>query len=168
MSELAEGARLESVYGGNPIVGSNPTRSAIFLSPTLISTSARSLIRYSPMGNFAPCRTAEQIQPNSHLNPAKTTGNKTLWRRDSKAFVRGDKRGKNKTARLGCSRAREGRSVHQVMAGKRMKYCSSLPRSLVPLTMTQKFAKSYAFSALNFEAILCDFPPNSGVNFTGR
>ena len=49
MSELAEGARLESVYGGNPIVGSNPTRSAIFLFPTLISTSARSLIRYSPM-----------------------------------------------------------------------------------------------------------------------
>jgi hypothetical protein len=41
------------------------------------------------MWNFAPCKTAEQIQPNNHLNSAKPLENETPWRRDPKAFVRG-------------------------------------------------------------------------------
>jgi hypothetical protein len=41
---VAEGARLESVFGGNSNVGSNPTLSARLLSFVLLTVSARPFI----------------------------------------------------------------------------------------------------------------------------
>ena len=59
---MAEGARLESVYTGNRIVGSNPTPSAIhieiiklFLTIIVISTR--------PMSDMVSGRTARKARP---------------------------------------------------------------------------------------------------------
>ena len=83
MSELAEGARLESVYGGNSIVGSNPTRSAIFLPPSSASILQTGSAPHLSPPAISPSHTGvtafEDSRVSRSLGPEKRNGPAGVW-----------------------------------------------------------------------------------------